>query len=247
MELDMQQRRARIEKWAKIGVIGVAGFLVAPIVLTAIGGIIGAAIAAALGYVLVMFAPVVAMKVANWRLGAIKAEARTNPIETLQNQYIEKGNALQAFRESIKTFSAAVKNFETKVETFSQAQPDEAERFQEQLATMNKLLDYRKTKYSQAKKNLEEFELTIQKASALWDMSQEAAKMNKLAGMQTGDPFEKIKTETALDAVQTGLNRAFADLEDSLLDTEEVTQKALAYEVNPVPVMTIPVSEKVRN
>ena len=48
---------------------------------------IGLVIAAIVGLAIVMFTPVVAIKFANWRLQAIKAESRANPIETLQNQY----------------------------------------------------------------------------------------------------------------------------------------------------------------
>jgi adenylate cyclase class IV len=244
-------RVARNVKIAKVALGAVALAILAPGIYLALQGLVYGSIFLLLAGVVFYAAPVIAMKFANWRLKGIKYEARVNPIETLQNQYLEKMNALGLFRESIKKFEAAVLNFKTKVEKFTQEQPDEAERFQSQLNTMNKLLDYRKNKYRSAKKGLEEFEITIQKANTMWDMSQEAMKMNELAGLQTGDPFDKIKTDTALDSVTSSLNMAFADLEDSLLDSEEVSNKALAF--NPsesipgVVIHATPAAVKVRD
>jgi hypothetical protein len=45
--------------------------------------------------------------------------------------------------------------------------------------------------------------------------------MNDAAGIVSGDEFlQKVKTETAFDAVSRGMNKAFAELEVSLLDED---------------------------
>jgi hypothetical protein len=44
-------------------------------------------------------------------------------------------------------------------------------------------------------------------------MSQAAQAANAAAGMDTGDQFERLKADTACDAVFESMNRAFAELE----------------------------------
>ena len=76
------------------------------------------AIATVIGLTIVNLAPVVAMKLANWKLRGIKHEARANPIETLQNQLADRRRQLAAFAATITEFNAAVKGFESKVAVF---------------------------------------------------------------------------------------------------------------------------------
>lgn len=236
--MDIEQRKLRIKKFASVGLIALAALVVSPLIFFVIKGLVGLVLAAVIGLSIVTFTPVIAMKFANWRLQAIKAESRTNPIETLQNQYIEKRAALGKFLDSISAFSTEVKNFENKVEEFNRKFPNEAARFQEQLDAMKKLLEFRKSRFKQAKAELDQFDNAIQRAEAMWNMSQAAQEMNKLAGMQTGDPFEKIKQDAAIDSVYSSMNKAFADLETALLDTNEQPklefQQAQVIEVIPV-------------
>ena len=107
-ELTLQTRRNRIETGVKVVGLAVAGFVVAPFISVAIQGIIGLAVAATVSLGIVYATPAVASSLANWRLKLIKAEAMRNPVETLQNQYVKKQQALEEFREQIRIFSAQV-------------------------------------------------------------------------------------------------------------------------------------------
>ena len=60
---------------------------------------------------------------------------------------------------------------------------------------------------------LEEGHNKLDEMKAYWDMSQAAQDANKAAGMDTGDQFERLKADTAVDAVFESMNRAFAELE----------------------------------
>ena len=62
MTNDLDQKRKRIEMLVKLAGLGIAGFLVAPFILATIQGIVGLAVALALGWGLVNFAPFFAMK-----------------------------------------------------------------------------------------------------------------------------------------------------------------------------------------
>ena len=71
---------------------------------------------------------------------------------------------------------------------------------------------------------LKNFASAIDRAKAMWDMSQAAQQMNKLAGRQASDTFEQIKTDVAVDSVMRSVNKAFSEMETSLMDNPEVKQ-----------------------
>lgn len=216
--MDLEVKRKRIETIVKVAAVGAVGFFVAPFVFIAIKGLIGLVVAAMVSLTAINLTPWFAAKVANWRLKAIKHEASKNPIETLQNEYQARHDALLVFERSIKAFSAEVMNFKDKLAGFKKSYPEEAPRFDGQFNNMQSLLLSRKEKYKLAYKNLEIFSGEITKASAIWDMAQAAAAMNKLAGVNEQEFLAKIQVETALDSVQKSMSIAFSDLEVSLLE-----------------------------
>ncbi len=227
MELSPEQRKERLEKVLKVVMLLIVGFVVAPFIFVAIKGLIGLAVAAVVGVLLSQFAPVLAALIANWRLKAIKAEAARNPIETLQNDYGRRVEALQQFKEAIESFSTEVYTFSDKLAGFKAQYPDEADRYDDALSKMKQLLTLRAKKYKEAKANLVDYDEEIKKAKAIWEMGLAAAKMNKAAGVGNDDFLAKIMKDTALDSVQRSMNSAFADLEISLLDEDASTAKKM--------------------
>lgn len=217
--------KERLVKIVKIGIALIAIAVVTPVIFLAVQGLIGLAIAGAVGLGIVNFAPVVANSFANWKLKAIKWESKTNPIETMQNVLKEKQEALNTFGSKIRDFKAEVLNFKDKLSEFKTEFPQDAGKFEETLNAMNKLLAFRQQKFLDSKVALEQFETEIAKANAIWKMGLAAASMRKAAGMNEDDFLQKIRTETAIESVQTTLNQAIADLETSLLD--EVDTKML--------------------
>ena len=230
---ELEIKRNRIEKIVKILSLLVVGFLVAPFVFIAIKGLIGLVVAAAVSLVVVNLIPWFSAMVANWRLKALKHEAAKNPIETLQNDYRKRIEALQAFRQSILNSKAEVASFRDKLEGFKKQYPADTAKFDEQYSQMLALLKLRGKKYEEAKGNLERYNGEITRAKAIWDMAQAAAEMNKAAGVDADEFYAKIQVETALDSVQKNLNLAFADLEMSLVD-EKSSAGANAVPVQPL-------------
>jgi hypothetical protein len=96
-EIELVQRKQRIKSIAQLGLLGFAGLLVSPFVFLAVKGVIGLALSAVIGLIIVNFAPVVGEVLGNAKIKAIKAEAARNPIETLQRQWGERKEALAAF------------------------------------------------------------------------------------------------------------------------------------------------------
>lgn len=215
---DTEQKRKRIEMMVKLGVALVVSFFVAPFIFVAIKGALGLLAAGVIGIVAINVAPWLGAKAANLRLKAIKHEAATNPIETLQNELKARMEALSRFREAIESSIASVNSYATKLEGFKKQYPADAAKFDEQHAQARAHLEIKKQKYKTAKANLVLFEGEIEKANAIWQLALAAADMNKATGVNEDDFFAKIQVETALDSVQKSIGTAFADLELSVLD-----------------------------
>lgn len=220
--MDSQVKNPLTVKIIKYGLYALGVIIAAPLAVLLIKGIVGFAVAAILGLAAITFAPAVSMKFANYGVKAIVSEAQQNPIETLYNQLAEKEQAAGKFKDSITNFRTEVANFETKTMQFKRDYPEDAPRFEAQLGTMKKLLSFREGRYKQVQAELGNFEDAIDRAKALWDMSQSAQKMNKIAGLQVSDTFEKIKTDAAIDSVMTSVNKAFSEMETSLMESSEV-------------------------
>lgn len=234
-ELTPEQRKQRTEMILKVLGVGVVGFLVAPFVLSAIGGIIGLTVAAGLSFLAINMVSWFSLKVANWRLKAIKHEAMKNPVETLQTKYIEKENALKSFKENIRIFAGQVLTFGDQVKQYVRDGIDDAQTYVEQLGKMKQLLELRQQRYKEAQEALAQFAKTIEQTDRKWKMACAAMAMNEAAGQMEGDAFDKICIETALDSVQTKLNQSFADLEVALLDSDKeksVKQQTLVQDTN---------------
>jgi len=218
------EKRDRMKKWLSIAGLGVVGFLVAPIIFLTIQGIVGLAIAGAVGFTLVSLAPWFALKVANWKYRLIDAEkvehikkvtgaAAENPIETLTALLHAKRQAFETFKESVTQAATARDNFKLKVEKFAKRYPHRAAEFQRQLDRMIDLVERKKAALNDARKTLEDGDMKLEEMKAYWEMSKDAIEANRAAGMDTGDAFEKLKADTACDAVFESMNTAFAQLE----------------------------------
>ena len=243
--MDIETQRAKVKKWSTVALIGVVGLVVSPIIFLAIQGLIGLIIAGIVGLAVVTFTPWMTMKFANWKVKAIMAEARENPIETMVNLLSAKREAFHLFQANVTTASTAEKNFKTKCDQFSKQYPARAQEFQVQLSAMHNLVERKMAALKQASQSLEDGENKLTEMRAYWDMSQAAQAANKAAGMDTGDQFERLKADTAVDAVFESMNRAFAELEVAAsLETLDAPTTSVAQLAHSEPVvLTVPVRE----
>jgi molybdopterin converting factor small subunit len=217
---ELQAKRQKIATYAKWGLALIGAVIISPFIFLAVKGLVGLALAAVVGLAFINFAPMVAMKFANWKLQGIKTEAATNPIETLENVFVQKMQALDKFEGTITEFATKVKNLSDKVDTLRKQYPTEASKFEEHLSKMESVLNHRKRRYKEAKKALALFADEIKKAQVVWEVSQAAQLVTDAAGLDTGDVYERIKAETAVEAVQNSLNQAIAELETDLMNED---------------------------
>ncbi len=252
------EKRDKFKGWATIIGMGVIGLLVAPFILMAIGGLIGLGVAAAVAFVLVQLAPWFALKVANWKYRLIDAEkvahikevvsaAAENPIETMTSLLIAKKEAFKQFETAVIQAATARSNFKLKVEKFKERYPARAPEFEAQLARMTDLVSRKKKALAEAQKSLEDGDMKLEEMKAYYEMSKDAIEANRAAGMDTGDAFEKLKADTACDAVFESMNLAFAQLEvAAALDVEaddKPAQTAAQLAHSQPDVLEVPVTQ----
>ena len=225
---DLQRKQQSLQRLVKWGVILVACAVLGPVAYLAIKGIVGLAVFGALAFIGFNAAPVIALKVANAKYRALDEEkishikkvvqtAAENPIETATAQsHAYKARAAK-YLEGITAYSTEVNNFETMTAEFSKKYPETAPRYKEQLVTMKKALAYKNDKYRELIENIKLMDDKIQFLTANWKMSQALIKVNALGGVDSGDPMEQLKADAAIDAVVNSINRAFAEMDASVL------------------------------
>ncbi len=220
---DLELRRQRIEKWAKVLGLGAFGFFFAPFAVATITGLISLIVVSVIGLLVVNVGlPWFAVSLANWRLKALKAAAALNPIETLENQYSDRQNALMKIRDNIKQSYAVLQTLYSQIQEHNEKYPNKPSQFIDKYTKLKQLVELRGNKYKQAQNNLVSFADLIDEKRSDWKIAQTMAEASKLANV--GEDFQsKLLKDTALNTIQDGLNLAFSELETSLLDEQNIS------------------------
>jgi len=212
------QKPSRLPTAFKWGIALATAFVVAPIIFTVIQGMVGLAVAGIVGFGIIQAAPWASLKLSNFFMGLMKSEARKNPVETMQNLYRQRQEALAKAEAQIRAFNGKVQTYSVQVDKMKAKYPDEAQKFIDHLTAMHKLKDSRYAKLKAAEKSLDEYYATIQKASAIWEMSQAANDMADAAGLLSeGDAIQRIQNDEALNSVAESMANSFAELEHMLM------------------------------
>ena len=153
--IDLEARRKRIETWAKVLGLGVAAFLFAPFAIATITGLVSLIVVSVIGLLVVNIGlPWFAVTLANWRLKALKAAAAMNPIETLENQYADRQNALLKIRDNIKQSYAVLQQLYKQIQEHNQKYPGTPSQFTDKYTKLQQLVTLRGNKYKQAQQSL---------------------------------------------------------------------------------------------
>lgn len=229
------KKRDGVATWAKFG-IGIAAMVIlAPLTYLIGYAALGVAyatasmfVAAAVGLAAVNFAPVMAMKFANWKLRALKAEAEANPIETLENQQIEKEKALTAEAQAITEFDTAVCTFRDELENEKVQFPEAYNSGLPTLRNMQRLLEFRRQKYKRAQAALAERRKAVEAARSKYRVALAAQKVTKAAGQIEGNVLDKILEDIAFTSVDNAVNTSMAELRTAIM-VEEIPLDDVDY------------------
>jgi hypothetical protein len=237
------QRWATLAKWAAL--LGV-GFLVAPYVWIAIGGLVGLLVAGAIMGTTWFCLPWLQMKAANLRLSLIKHEAAVSPVPTLQNEHARQTEALNQRKEGIETLAGANRTVAETISKLEREFPDSPELPQLRQDYAD-LCDYQTSVEAEWKAcyvTLGEFSNEIRRASRLWDAAVAIAKARGLSSLSQEEWTAKLKTETSFDAIRNKLNTGLAGLNVDKMraDADRILKGKQTKNVTPVAALPAPSS-----
>lgn len=221
---------------AKIGLIGVAGFIVAPAIYLVIKGLVGLAIAAAVGGGIIAFAPSVSQFMTNMKYKALEAVISYEPVLTLKSRAEERWKDLEEQRTLLEKQSADLMQFKTKAENFIRAYPDEAEQWKQRVKDWESIFAFRVEKWKEARASTEQFMRTVDKAEAIYEMAVADAKLGKSFG-KSKDFMSMFKEKTAFEAIDKANSQAMASLKMALLDESYVSEQ-IKQQDTPVHAVT---------
>lgn len=223
-----------------LGTVSVVVFgLLAPFLFMAVGGLVAAIVFLVIVGAAMALAPAMSMKFANWRIKAIQAEARRNPIQTMTAVLIRRQQDLGKQNAKIDKYEAAVQLFESKVKSLKRQFPDDQKGFEEQLEGMRKLLALRRERARDAKAQLAVFEAEIDKQKARYEVAMAALQVERQSkNIDDQEVFDKIKINESFDAVELAVGESFAQLSSALDELNYNPSKGQRLQVKqPEPVV----------
>lgn len=224
ISLPIGPRGKKISAFAKYGLLLLTGLLVAPIIMTAIGGLIGIGVAVSLYVVATALAPVFSLKLANLATKWLIAEIRENPVPSRLKVEAEKQQALDSAKTDLEDFNRGVKEYEAKVGQLKKTYPQDAAKFDGHLQNMQNLMEARYRAFIRADRGLEEYREGTKRVEAIWAVTLVSDKMTKAAKrMAAESAMTQIINDVSLQVTEDNMARSFADL-DHALRMEDIQQ-----------------------
>lgn len=197
--------------------------VVAPVAFAVVQGVAGLVVAGAIGMAGVQLAPVLALKLANWRLRLMQGEARGSPLPTLDNLLLDRRAALAQASFQLQSAIAQIDAFVEQAGEYARRHPDAAPRWLERARRAEQMRAQKKHALRTAAESVAAFEQEVERARTEWALVEAERALSSALGATHGDPMNQLLERTALDSVRLEMNRAFASLETELvLDLQAV-------------------------
>jgi len=204
----------------------------APLVWAAVSAAAGIALLAgmtAAGVAVFQAIPLAMQKLENRVLHARKSEARTNPIEQLQNEVLRRAERLQSFQRALVIVGG-------QIESISQLLTDRRHRdpthiLDRQERALHRLQQFQSAnlgRLGQAQAALEEFRFTVERKESEWGIALAIGAANEMLDpYATENLMQDLLTDTALRSVQERFNCVFAELDVQMSSLDGPARKFL--------------------
>lgn len=243
---DPEVRKKRIAHRWKVGLALLVGVVAAPIVVAGIEGLAGLIVIWLLATAAVQLAPVVAMKMANWRLKSMKEEAEKNPIETMQNIFAEKSKEIVSQDQKIAEFAGRAADFQDKVIGLRKKFPEDAAKFDTAIDAMRRSLEVKKRRQREAKQEQAAYAAQIERAIAVMDVAKSMQSAAELSAEAEQKVFRDIKNQVAFDTINHRFNTVVAALAAEVEDDKAFVIDVVADPPRQI-VMGTPDTENMEN
>lgn len=200
-----------------VAILGIIALL-APVIwaIASAGmGILVLGLIGAVGIGAIQMLPLLGQKLENWVLSKRKQEARTNPIEQLQNDLQLKAKVVADFRQAVISIGSQIKSLQDMVnDRKKQRQNYDSSAQDKSIAAMIAAHATMNQKYERSEKALEEYKLAIQDKEFEWKFSQAGKKaLSSLSASSGKELLDKMLADEAFAAVSDNFNNVFAELE----------------------------------
>ena len=220
------------KKYATIGLIGLAGLIVAPVIFLVVKGLVGLAIAGLVAATTMAAAPAVSQWLTNMKFKALETVISYEPVLTLKTRAEERWKELDVQRTLLEEQAATLEQFTKKANGFIKQFPEEASDWTQRVKDYEQIFSYRVDLFKKAKAETEKFMVTIDKAEGIYEMAVLDAKMSKSFG-KARDFMSIFKEKTAFDAIDKANSKAIASLRMALVDENFVSEQ-IKLQAEPV-------------
>ncbi len=215
-------------------VMATLGLLVAlaPIIWIAVSSAAGIAVLAgvtAIGIAAFQALPLAMQKLENRVLHARKSEARSNPVEQLQNEVLRRAERLQSFRQALVVVGGQIESIGQLLVDRHHRDPNHVlDRQQRALQRLQQFHSVNLARLSQAQAALDEFRFTVERKESEWRIALAIGEANELLDPNTTDDLiQHLLTDVALHSVQERFNRVFAELDMQMRSLDGPARKIL--------------------
>lgn len=213
-----------------VGAIAILALL-APVIWALVSAGVGLVVLGVIGIVglgIIQMLPMLGQKLENFVLKTRKAEARANPIEQLQNFFIEKQQRVVDFRKAIISIKTQIETLRQKVQQRKRQKPNyDSSDEDNAIAQMSMVYDKLEQKYLDAKDALANMEEMIEEKKFKWEFSQAGqAAIQALSATSGEELLSKILADEASSSVLDNFNKVFAELELEACNLTEAKQIA---------------------
>ena len=170
--------------------------------------------------------PWISLKWKNVVLRLIKSEARANPIETLQNEYLARSKKLEIAIEYRVQITGMRDSLAERLQAFKKRHGATDESMEKMLSSSTALVDRMIVKESEVKNTLAEFKKKLAMEEDRYKMALAAGGLSKAVKGAVGenDPLQEFVSNEALDSIRDQFNQSMAEI-NSLLEGDEVVKQ----------------------
>lgn len=228
---EIKEKRQQLFKKLRLGGLGLAAFVLVPILflvaLMAASAVVAATVSIFGGIALVYSIEPFSRKMANWRIKEIKAEARRNPIETMENEALEMASQIDRFKEALTKRKSQGSAWLSEIEELRKEDPEGAAIYDQEIKDYHTEMQMRDEQLAQAVADLEEFRDIIKKAARRWKVAQLSDEFRSATLSEQDQLMRKIVIDEALTAVKDRAHEATARLNvDALVSRARSQHKA---------------------
>lgn len=182
------------------------------------------------------------MQEKNRHLAQLKEEAKRNPIEQADNDYLLRNKKHDSFKAALVVVGGKVESFRTKLEKMKKDNPTyDLSKEVKTLEKMELFYNNRMDRLKLARQKLDAFKTKIDEARVKWNFTLEAnAAISAMNLVDQNTYINEILTEVSFDTVQQEYASIFAQLE---VDAAEMSSRNLKFDDQEIEIPNLEIDE----